>query len=297
MKAATITTRARDHTCQQCGGAWVGRKKKFCSRRCGQAFRPRSNTKPHSLICQHCGQAYSARFGKQKYCSRDCLYKASRTRPERICVVCGVGFRQVRADDAGKCCSRKCGFEWLGVEALVAREVAALRRIRGNWQTETKTRFCKICGKPFKALRLLHYQCGGKACANEHKRAGKRKTFVPVPLRDNACTVCGGQFWGHGGRLLCDVCLPTRQRVVRGKTSERFKRREIFQRDGWRCQLCGKKVSLRHRAAHQLYPNLDHIIPITRGGQHTRVNTQCLCRRCNIKKGAKLGGVQLRLIG
>ena len=44
-----------------------------------------------------------------------------------------------------------------------------------------------------------------------------------------------------------------------------------------------------------IYPNLDHIIPLKKGGSHTRLNSQCLCHKCNIIKGSTGVGDQLRL--
>ena len=56
----------------------------------------------------------------------------------------------------------------------------------------------------------------------------------------------------------------------------------VFDRDGWRCQICGKATPKERRGSH--YPNapeLDHRIPLSRGGSHTYDNVQCSCRRCN----------------
>jgi 5-methylcytosine-specific restriction endonuclease McrA len=73
-------------------------------------------------------------------------------------------------------------------------------------------------------------------------------------------------------RLLAYDRLP-RQRV-------RFNRRNIFARDGNRCQYCGKKF-----ATSEL--SLDHVVPRSRGGQTTWVNIVCACVKCNVKKGGR----------
>ncbi|MFA5671761.1 MAG: HNH endonuclease signature motif containing protein [Synergistaceae bacterium] len=73
---------------------------------------------------------------------------------------------------------------------------------------------------------------------------------------------------------------------------------EIFERDGWRCQHCHKKVQWYGESrTNPLYPNLDHIVCLANGGEHTRRNTQLLCRACNNKKGTNDVGEQLRLLG
>jgi 5-methylcytosine-specific restriction endonuclease McrA len=81
-------------------------------------------------------------------------------------------------------------------------------------------------------------------------------------------------------------------------TIEDFDPLDVFRRDGYVCQLCGKKTRPDFKNIyHPLYPNLDHIIPLTKGGEHTRQNTQCLCRLCNIKKYNTGVGDQLRMFG
>ena len=56
----------------------------------------------------------------------------------------------------------------------------------------------------------------------------------------------------------------------------------MLARDGWKCQACGIDTpeSLRGRWVHNA-PEIDHIEPVSRGGDHSQANTQCLCRSCN----------------
>ena len=68
-------------------------------------------------------------------------------------------------------------------------------------------------------------------------------------------------------------------RVERGKVSNKM-RFSIYERDGYRCRRCG--VSERYAALE-----IDHIIPISKGGKSTYENLQTLCRKCNYEKGNK----------
>lgn len=63
---------------------------------------------------------------------------------------------------------------------------------------------------------------------------------------------------------------------------------EIFERDGYICQLCGTGVLpfVNHR--HRLYPSIDHIIPLAKGGTHEPSNVQTAHRGCNSSKGPRL---------
>lgn len=58
----------------------------------------------------------------------------------------------------------------------------------------------------------------------------------------------------------------------------RFTRRNIFFRDRNRCQYCGKVFS-------QSELNLDHVVPLSRGGQSSWDNVVCACMPCNSRKG------------
>ncbi len=69
-------------------------------------------------------------------------------------------------------------------------------------------------------------------------------------------------------------------RVERGKVSNRM-RFSIYARDGYRCRNCG--ASQRYAALE-----IDHIIPVSKGGKSTYDNLQTLCHKCNVEKGNKL---------
>jgi 5-methylcytosine-specific restriction endonuclease McrA len=54
-------------------------------------------------------------------------------------------------------------------------------------------------------------------------------------------------------------------------------RRAVFGRDGHRCQYCGGPAE-----------SLDHVLPRSRGGDHSWENVVACCRPCNISKGDRL---------
>lgn len=66
-------------------------------------------------------------------------------------------------------------------------------------------------------------------------------------------------------------------KVERGKVSNKM-RFSIYERDGYRCRNCG--ISSKYASLE-----IDHIIPISKGGKSTYNNLQTLCHRCNAMKG------------
>ena len=57
----------------------------------------------------------------------------------------------------------------------------------------------------------------------------------------------------------------------------RFNRRNLFARDSNRCQYCGKRFPT-------VELSLDHVVPRSRGGQHTWENLAAACKPCNLRK-------------
>lgn len=60
-------------------------------------------------------------------------------------------------------------------------------------------------------------------------------------------------------------------------------RKHILERDGYKCRNCG--VSLADEP--HLLLEVDHIVPVSKGGMTTEGNLQTLCWRCNRSKGTK----------
>jgi 5-methylcytosine-specific restriction endonuclease McrA len=70
-----------------------------------------------------------------------------------------------------------------------------------------------------------------------------------------------------------------------------FSRKNIFERDKYTCQYCGKQPKDKRTAIKWLEKNqmnLDHIVPRSRGGRTTWENVVTACYDCNIKKSNKL---------
>ena len=59
-------------------------------------------------------------------------------------------------------------------------------------------------------------------------------------------------------------------------------REEIYERDNGICHLCYRPNAIDGKW------ELDHILPVTQGGTHTKDNVAIACRKCNIRKGNKL---------
>lgn len=215
----------------------------------------------------------------------------------------GSSLRAGRTKSCGRCLrsvpATLCAAEQCGKPALSSRiaycKMHYSRLQRGSKDGLAPSRAnCVQCGRSLKGRQQTTY-CSHQCCVRHMRGTPEVRT----------CLSCGKAFptWDRGG-----FCSPRCRRdgnhawahrkraKMRGSGAERFSRREIFERDGWRCQLCGKKTRRRVNRYHPQAPTLDHIIPIARGGSHTRANSQCAHRRCNLRKHTAIRG-QMRLFG
>lgn len=118
------------------------------------------------------------------------------------------------------------------------------------------------------------------------------------------CAGCGEPFVYFEKRAQSKFCATCNHVRNRGSASRRARRlgviyevvipKRVFERDGYRCQICG--VATRGDFPALTSPTLDHIVPLSRGGSHTYANVQCACFRCNsIVKRDGAANDQLRL--
>lgn len=73
-----------------------------------------------------------------------------------------------------------------------------------------------------------------------------------------------------------------------GNGVEKYSRIEVIRRDGSRCHICGKKVK-------KTEITLDHLIPISRGGQDIFSNVRVAHKSCNSARGPGRIPAQLML--
>ena len=65
-------------------------------------------------------------------------------------------------------------------------------------------------------------------------------------------------------------------------------RGEIFERDDYLCHFCGKQTEKTTIVPYDHAPTIDHLMPLAKGGLHTRANVATACFKCNWMKSDSL---------
>ena len=200
---------------------------------------------------------------------------------------------------------------------------------RENGRTDKRYRItCEHCGENHEASIADARFCSQR-CKARHLAGWSTSTEIvhigpvegprrkPQPPRQRAqwwkflvhgpCAICGEAFTAlaaspSSAPIYCSPACARRATKARRRARKRgafvqnVSRRQVFERDRWTCQLCGRRVARAKQAPHPKAPVLDHIIPLAKGGTHEPRNTQCAHFLCNSLKGDR-GTDQLRLIG
>ena len=79
-----------------------------------------------------------------------------------------------------------------------------------------------------------------------------------------------------------------RKRLLANAKSEPYLRESIFERDGWKCGLCGEQINPELRHPDPGFASIDHILPLSLGGDDTPANVQSAHLRCNLSKNNRV---------
>lgn len=241
---------------------------------------PPSEPNQPERMCLACGIPLVRRdgeqswnFKKRKTCGAVCAahYLSMLTRypsPPKACVVCGTTFEKRAKEPFSEykkrsTCSTHCR----------NTKTNATRRDRARPEKENylerivreQQKPCARCGTvlPFEAFTINIWFDDGMEQDCRDCRSEKRKNYYKQdPERYRAYT-------------------QTYRDQQSAQTLEDVDRQRVIDRDGNACYLCG--VSMNEDEII-----LDHVIPLSRGGPHCEDNLRVCCKRCNLRKCARL---------
>lgn len=281
----------------------------------------RAGTKkvPQHVGCRDCGKLWDKPHHRPSSCAA-CRRKANveyqrqlraaNPTPPRVftCKACGAEIVRVwKSGTATYCDGCK--------PAVRSRHQRVGDAKRREERGTTLATHCHYCGAEFdQPKKRSRHPASCFACQRQRHYA-YMKARVTERIAEARCVDCGEPVNSKrkGPRLRCEGCRKLRQLErwreyagrfnhirrarMRGVGSENFTRREIFDRDGWRCGICGRKIRKAIKYPHPMSAALDHKIPLgaNAGATHSRLNAQPAHKVCNERKNKRVVPVQLLL--
>lgn len=296
---------AKRRQCPRCGGP-LAKYRNLCdtcrderqrevNRSC-EKKRRKENNPAKTARCVGCGKlCWHYRTAEEPgHLCLDCRRKRSMAN----CIYCGKEFKKHpgrRTEPAQKYCSATCQY-------------ADCQRVRRE-RYGTPKLTCAYCGGEFYRIGGKKATTGVRYCSQAcHRRAKLDAKWLKwdgriTELDWHQCEC--GRWLCRPGVEACKPCeSDARKARARAKVKLRHQKETnglvpelVFERDGWRCGLCHKKVDHRLRYPHPKSASVDHIVPLSQGGTHTYANVHCAHLRCNLIKHNRGGGEQLALLG
>jgi len=205
-------------------------------------------------------------------------------------------------------CSRSCVYAFQKGRLVGAKNL--------HWKGGLVTRTCEHCGNDWDDRRDLESRGGGRYCSAtcRDKAKERRQSFVcvmcaghfertPTPSRKgvykfcslkcmrewNAINLTGANHPAWKGGTSAPHTSPARQSEYYHQRRARLEGCEIndFTKEQWAEVL----AEFNYHCAYCLQPvdsfDMEHMTPISRGGNNTKTNVVPACRRCNVTKNKR----------
>lgn len=163
-----------------------------------------------------------------------------------------------------------------GVVALSASVLVLNRYYQAIRVVNVRRAFSLLCRALAEVVHIEQDDNGGSRWQNYSMESWQELSALKAEFEPN------GFDWIRTVRF--QIAVPRIIRLLEydklPRQDVKFNRRNIYARDGCRCQYCGKKFPTNELS-------LDHVIPKSQGGKTTWDNIVCCCVSCNVRKGGR----------
>lgn len=262
------------------------------------------------IACATCGASFTPHQRNQRYCSAYCHRHRGWRRTPKPCATDGCprlshdgkALCQMHRQRAkkGVLGAAECAADGCDHLARFDDGLCQLHHPRKPRISSRQERICPQCGEAFtttgRKWRYVHCPPPLTSRGTPTRSAG----YLPMPVVDFTCEVCGNLQVGRRGKRFCDrECYRKwhhRSRLARNarkarkmmERATRVDRRAIYERDAWTCWLCGRLARQDVHYNHPLAPTIDHVVPVADGGKHEPGNLLLAHRVCNVRRGTMI---------
>lgn len=214
--------------------------------------------------------------------------------PERTCDRCGRPNDRPRAANCRRCSKSIENAKHRGTTAPPPLaefdcDWCGKHCIRGVNVVAHASRFCSKGHKAAWHKKYVERRTAnvslGPTC---RLRRQQERRWISGPCPECGAVVTRLAGRGHGYcSSACRFRQKRRRRRARtaGAGNKTLSFRSVAERDGWTCQLCGGTVNPTLTVPHPMAATLDHVIPLSMGGEHSEANGQLAHFLCNSRKG------------
>lgn len=318
-------------------GRWVDPVQVASCKHCGCEFQEKIVGSARRSYCsESCRKAHKSVWrrewsvGYRKGVRKQQQNKAKKPRP--VCKQCGKQFkRQAGSNTSNIYCSQACFFTTRasGLQAWDKTNMVKAHWHRGGQYASAPS--VKLMASIQKAHRLIELTANAFEAMAERELARPQCEVCGDPCKDGASRFCSyacNKAWRGERQCKCGVVVPnctafgpgpscvackrktvrawkrlygkdTRKRVRKGGGywNPKVRALAVFKRDKWICYLCKARCEKVYDPLNPLSATLDHVWPVSRGGDHDWHNVRTACAGCNAKKGNRVQGQRLLRFG
>jgi len=248
--------------------------------------RPPPGPKERGGVCVSCG---GGTYKGRPACSKCLLAQSRAEAPEKKPGRPLEELARHRAGDHSLCNPERAGHG-------VCSECGKTVQVTASSAPPDRRR-CRDCRLPPRtAAPRICVLCGESYVPKPQHRAGQR-------FCSKSCTTA----WRNGSRppyrryVAGDMPRKLRQDRIRKQrrreTWDGVTDAEILERDHWRCGICRKPIGKDFKWPDPRSKSIDHIAPISKGGDDTAANKRAAHLGCNCGRAARCDQEQLAMIG
>jgi hypothetical protein len=280
---------------------------KVCQKRAN-----RTGTFEKWSCCTRCGEQYQKRKARKGTLCAKCKTEKQKqdgyVRQLKTCEACGNPFsRRVYPNrESGRACSRECGWKLLRMDKAAGKQQTRIKRENAKASRLVGSLCpCCICD-----LHFVPDNSQVNTCSRGCKRELQLRKIIAIHYGsyeawlNKRCADCSGLVEETGSKRrykgqYCLSCASIRNQA--SKKAAKYKRRrlangvtakhpskeilkgiaEMIRNAGHKCSLCGLMMTRDCDPNSDRHIELDHKVPLSRGGTDTFDNIRAVCRKCN----------------